>query len=83
VERRVEESVYGIRSEGRSIFSAGVVPPEITLTEYESKQCAENVEDGEALLFVFAESRQSFSQGDGFTKSLKFGYVLDMIVFMV
>jgi len=72
VERRVKKPVDGISPEFRSIFSAVGPPPKITLTKYESKQRAENFEDGEALLFSFAESCQSLFQGDGFAESLKF-----------
>jgi hypothetical protein len=61
MERGVEESVDGIQSKVRSIFSALGPPPEVTLTEYESKQRTENIEDAEALLFSSAESYDSFS----------------------
>ena len=53
MERRIEKPVDCIQSEGRSIFSAGGPPPEITLAKYERKQRAENIEDGETLLFAF------------------------------
>jgi hypothetical protein len=47
-------------------------PPEVTLAEYESKQCAENIEDGKTLLFVSTELRNSFSKRNGFAESSKF-----------
>jgi len=60
VEWRIEESIYGVQSERRNIFSAGGPSPEVPQSENEGKQRAKNIEDGGALLFVFAVSCQAF-----------------------
>ena len=60
MERRVEESVYGVQPKGRSIFPALGPPTKIALAEYKGKQGTENVEDGKALLFTSAKSCNSF-----------------------
>jgi hypothetical protein len=56
----VKESVDGIQSKSRNVFSALVTPPEVTLTKYESEQRAENLEDAETLLLASAESGKGF-----------------------
>jgi hypothetical protein len=61
VEGRIEESIDGISPEGGPIFFVYGPSPEISLSENKYEQCAKNVENGDALLFVFAVSCQSFS----------------------
>jgi hypothetical protein len=62
VKRGIKESVDGVFSEFWGIFSIGGPSPEITQAKYESKQRAENLEVGKALLLAFAESCQKLSK---------------------
>ena len=55
MEWRIEESIYGVQSERRNIFSAGGPSPEVPQSENEGKQRAKNIEDGGALVPVLAE----------------------------